>query len=178
MKPNTYETVEVDFPDIDANTLFEYELFISSELPKNKARIAETANQLMEKQMQYNKQNGGANGVQLITEEEWLEMQDLPFKERMMQRMGMQREIDMVEQVTQTLFQYSELVNQGMDPQAAVEATAQTLNNQRQGINEPGLPPMASAANPAVPMGVEGMVAGNQQPPTGGTPPEELAMTQ
>lgn len=178
MKPNTYETVEVDFPDIDANTLFEYEICISSELPKNKARIAETANQLMEKQMQYNKQNGGANGVQLITEEEWLEMQDLPFKERMMQRMGMQREIDMVEQVTQTLFQYSELVNQGLDPQSAVEATAQTLNNQRQGINEPGLPPLATAGNPAVPAGVEGMVAGNQQPPTGGMPPEELMAMQ
>jgi hypothetical protein len=174
MKPNTYETVEVDFPKIDKDTLFDYELFISSELPKNKARVAEAANQLMEKQMQYNKANGGANGVQLITEEEWLELQDLPFKERMMQRMGMQRELDMVEQVTQTLFQYSELVNQGMDPQAAVEATAQTLNNQRQGIQEPGVPPMASASNPAVPMGVEGMVAGNQQPPIGGTPPEAL----
>lgn len=177
MKPNTYETVEVDFPEIDKDTLFDYELFISSELPKNKARIAEAANQLMEKQMQYNKQNGGANGVQLITEEEWLELQDLPFKERMMQRMGMQRELDMVEQVTQTLFQYSELVNSGMDPQAAVEATAQTLNNQRQGIQEPGLPPAVSPANPAVPAGVEGMVAGNQQPPTGGIPPEELAAT-
>lgn len=177
MKPNTYETVEVDFPEIDKETLFDYELFISSELPKNKARIAEAANQLMEKQMQYNKQNGGANGVQLITEEEWLELQDLPFKERMMQRMGMQRELDMVEQVTQTLFQYSELVNSGMDPQSAVEATAQTLNNQRQGINEPGMPPAVSAANPAVPAGVEGMVAGNQQPPMGGTPPEQLMNT-
>ena len=177
MKPNTYETVEVDFPKIDSDTLFDYELIISSELPKNKARIAEAANQLIEKQMQYNKQNGGANGVQLITEEEWLELQDLPFKERMMQRMGMQRELDLVEQVTQTLFQYSELVNNGMDPQAAVEATAQTLNNQRQGISEPGLPPAVSAANPAVPMGVEGMVAGNQQPPTGGTLPEELMNT-
>ena len=105
-------------------------------------------------------------------------MQDLPFKERMMQRMGMQRELDMVEQVTQTLFQYSELVNQGMDPQAAVESTAQTLINQRQGMTEPGLPPMASAANPAAPAGVEGMVAGNQQPPTGGMPPEELLAMQ
>jgi hypothetical protein len=95
----------------------------------------------------------------------------------MMQRMGMQRELDMVEQVTQTLFQYSELVNQGMDPQAAVEATAQTLNNQKQGIQEPGLPPAVTANNPSVPAGVEGMVAGNQQPPVGGTPPEELMST-
>ena len=174
MKPNTYETVEVDFPKVDSDTLFDYELVISSELPKNKARIAETANQLMEKQMQYNKANGGANGVQLITEEEWLEMQDLPFKERMMQRMGMQRELDMVEQVSQTLFQYSDLVNSGLDPQAAVQATAQTLINQRQGIQEPGLPPMVGTGNPAVPMGMESMVAGNQQPPTGGVPPEQL----
>lgn len=174
MKPNTYETVEVDFPKVDAETLFDYELVISSELPKNKARIAETANQLMEKQMQYNKANGGASGVQLITEEEWLELQDLPFKERMMQRMGMQRELDMVEQVAQSLFQYSDLVNNGMDPQAAVQATAQTLLNQRQGIKDPISGPMVGATNPAVPQGVEGLVAGNQQPPTGGVPPEAL----
>lgn len=172
-KRNTYKTVEIDFPSIDSKTLFSYEINISSELPKNKARIAETANQLMEKQMQYNKQNGGANGVQLITEEEWLEMQDLPFKERMMDRMGMQRELDMVEQVTQSVFQYAELVNQGMDPQAAIEATAATLNNQRQGIQEPGMPPAVAGANPAsAMMGLDG--GGDQLPPIGGTPPEEF----
>lgn len=172
-KRNTYETVEVDFPKISAKTLFNYEISISSELPRNKARIAEAANQLMEKQMQYNKANGGANGVQLITEEEWLELQDLPFKERMMDRMGMQRELDMTEQVTQTIFQYAELVNQGMDPQSAVEATAATLNNQRQGINEPGLPPMVTSAG-AVPNTADAVIAGDQLPPTGGTPPENF----
>lgn len=169
-KRNAYKTVEVDFPKIDSNTLFNYEISISSELPKNKARIAEAANNLMEKQMQYNKMNGGANGVQLITEEEWLEMQDLPFKERMMDRMGMQRELDMVEQVTQSIFQYAELVNQGMDPQAAVEATAATLNNQRQGIQEPGTPPPVVGADSASNM----MTMGDAMPPTGGTPPEGL----
>ena len=174
MKPNTYETVEVDFPKIDAETLFDYELLISSELPKNKARIAETANQLMEKQMQYNKANGGANGVQLITEEEWLEMQDLPFKERMMQRMGMQRELDMVEQVAQSIFQYSDLVNNGLDPQAAVQATAKSLLNQRQGLPAGDVGPLVGADNP---MAAGGMPMGGQQPPIGGVAPEELMNT-
>ena len=171
-KRNTYKTVEVDFPKIESKTLFNYEISISSELPKNKARIAEAANNLMEKQMQYNKANGGQNGVQLITEEEWLEMQDLPFKERMMDRMGMQREIDMVEQVTQSIFQYAELVNQGMDPQAAVEATAATLNNQRQGIKEPGMPPAVVGADTA--SGAMNMPMGDAMPPVGGTPPEDF----
>lgn len=158
--PNKYETVELDFPEIDSDTLFEYEINISSELPKNKARIAEAANQLMEKQMQYNKQGGGASGVQLITEEEWLEMQDLPFKERMMERMGMQRELDMVQQVSQTLFQYADLVNNGMAPDDAVQSVANTLINQRSGIPEPGMP------NPVTMGG-----GGAQQPPTGGIDP-------
>lgn len=172
-KRNAYKTVEVEFPKISPKTLFNYEISISSELPRNKARIAEAANQLMEKQMQYNKANGGQNGVQLITEEEWLELQDLPFKERMMDRMGMQRELDMTEQVTQTIFQYAELVNQGMDPQSAVEATAATLNNQRQGIQQPGMPPMVTGAGSA--SGTMGeTLGGDQLPPTGGTPPENF----
>ncbi len=48
-----YDTVEVDFPNIDKSTLFEYDIEISSELPKNKQRIAAWADTIMEKQMQY-----------------------------------------------------------------------------------------------------------------------------
>ena len=53
------------------------------------------ANMLMEKQMQY--QESGSS-VQLITEEEWLMMQDLPMKEYMLERMGIQRQRDSIEE--------------------------------------------------------------------------------
>ena len=133
-----WKTVEVDFPQIDDSTLFNYTINISSELPKNKARIAATADMLMEKQMQYNQQG---NNVQLITEEEWLEMQDLPNKERMLERMGIQRTQNALEDVSQVLFQYAELMEQGVKPQDALMATAQTLEQKRSGqLQQPTIP--------------------------------------
>ena len=127
---NTYESVEVDFPKIPVDTLFDYEIMISSELPKNKQRIAEAANYLMEKQMQYNQ---AQQGIQLITEEEWLQMQDLPFKETMLERMGLQRINNAVQDVSQVLFQYADLVSKGVTPEDAMVATAQTLEQTRKG---------------------------------------------
>lgn len=127
---NTYQTVEIDFPSIPADTLFDYEIMISSELPKNKQRIADAANYLMEKQMQYNQ---AQQGIQLITEEEWLQMQDLPFKEQMLERMGLQRIDNAVQDVSQVLFQYADLVSKGMNPEEAMMATAQTLDQTRRG---------------------------------------------
>lgn len=127
---NTYESTEVDFPKIPTDTLFDYEIMISSELPKNKQRIAEAANYMMEKQMQYNQ---AQQGIQLITEEEWLEMQDLPFKERMLERMGMERINSAIQDVSQVLFQYADLVSKGVQPEDAMMATAQTLEQSRKG---------------------------------------------
>lgn len=150
---NTYESVEVDFPKIPTDTLFDYEIIISSDLPKNKQRIAEAANYLMEKQMQYNQ---AQQGIQLITEEEWLQMQDLPFKEQMLERMGLQRLDNAVQDVSQVLFQYADLVNQGLDPENAMMATAQTLDQTRRGqqinpdisnvIPDAVVPPMSGGA--------------------------------
>lgn len=130
-KNNQWTTLEVDFPSIDVATLFDYELNISSELPKNKQRISAAANMMMEKQMQY-QQEGSA--VQIITEEEWLEMQDLPFKERMLERMGMQRSTDALKEASQVLFGYAKLIENGMDPNQALLATAEGLKQTRQGI--------------------------------------------
>ena len=125
-----WKTVEVDFPNVDSDTLFNYTLNISSELPKNKQRVAATADMLMEKQMQYQSQG---SSVQLITEEEWLEMQDLPNKERMLERMGIQRHQDAVEEVSQVLFQYADLIQNGMQPEDALLSTAQSLQDKRAG---------------------------------------------
>lgn len=134
-EPNTtkWKTLEIDFPKIDSDTLFNYAINISSELPKNKQRIAATADMLMEKQMQYQAQG---SSVQLITEEEWLEMQDLPNKERMLERMGVQRQQDVVEEVSQVLFQYADLVQGGMPPEDALLSTAQSLQDKRAGNME------------------------------------------
>jgi len=131
-KPDStkWSTIEIKFPEIDKDTLFNYVINISSELPKNKQRIAQMANMLMEKQMQYAQQG---QRVQLITEEEWLMFQDLPNKEFMLERMGMQRLEDATEEVAQVLYQYADLVRQGASPDDAVLATAHSLRKKRMG---------------------------------------------
>lgn len=141
-----YKKLEIDFPNIPDDTLFNYAINISSELPKNKQRIAQTATMLMEKQLQY---QGQGQQVDLITPEEWLSMQDLPNKELFLERMGIQRNTNAVEEVTSTLFNYSGLVANGMDPEDAILATAKTMQDARSGAA-----PLAEAPMPA---GTNGM---------------------
>lgn len=139
-KPNTteYKTYEIDFPKINSETLFNYVINISSELPKNKQRVAAMANMLLEKQMQY--QQEGTN-VQLISEEEWLMFQDLPNKEYMLKRMGVQRHEDALEEVAQTLFGYNELIQNGATPDDAMLAMAEALRQKRAGgLQQPEIP--------------------------------------
>ena len=151
-----WETTEVDFPKIDNDTLFSYAINIGSELPTNKQRVASMANMLMEKQMQY-QQEGSA--IQLITEEEWLMFQDLPNKEFMLERMGIQRLTDATEEVSQVLFEYADLVKNGMRPDDAIMAVAQSLKDKRGGMIPEGgpIPAVAQAgqgmAPPMGPMG-------------------------
>lgn len=129
--PRTLEwkTVEVDFPKIDADTIFSYEMAISSELPKNKSRIESVANHLMEMQMQY---QGQGVDVDIITPEEWLMMQDLPMREYMQERMGVQRSQNWVTMVSQAVTQYAGLVDNGVAPEEAIAATADTMARQAQ----------------------------------------------
>ena len=138
--PNTplqkqkYTVKYVDFPSLTSegkNAVFSYQVHVSADLPKNRQRIAEMANQLMEKQMQY-KQAG--QDVDLITPEEWLRLQDIPIREQMLERMGLQRQSNAVEDTSQVLFEYAELTKQGMDPEEAMLAVANSLNNKRQGL--------------------------------------------
>ncbi len=149
-KVDEYKTVSVDFPDIDSSTVFKYQINISSLLPKNKARIAEMANQLVEKQMQY-KQAGME--VDLITPEEWLMFQDIPNKEYMLERMGMQRLNSSLEDVSQVLFEYAELTKNGVPPQDALMAVAESLKRKRSGSKDKAdqketVDPLTEAAGP------------------------------
>lgn len=146
--PQTLEwsTVEVDFPSIDADTVFSYEMLISSELPKNKARVEAVANHLMEMQMQYQAQG---IDVDLITPEEWLMMQDLPMREYMQERMGIQRTQNWMAIVSQAVTQYTGMVQNGVNPEDAIAATADTMQRQAQptGQQDPVQQQMQSLEN-------------------------------
>lgn len=126
--PKKWNGVTVDFPKIDNATVFDYEINISSELPKNKTVVANMANKMMEMQMQYSAQN---IEVDLITPQEWLMLQqDLPIKEYMLERMGMQRTSNWVEATAQIVTQYTSLIEQGVDPAEALNTTAATMEAQ------------------------------------------------
>lgn len=131
-KPNSkeYQTVEIKFQELDEHALFNYAISISAELPKNKQRIAAWADMIMEKQMQY-RENGG--NVELLTEEEWLMFQDIPFKEMLLERMGIERNIDDLGTATQVVLQYANLVGQGASPDDAIKMVADTLGKTRTG---------------------------------------------
>lgn len=122
-----WKTEEVDFPNISNDTVFSYELMISSELPKNKSRIEAVANHLMEMQMQY---QGAGIEVELITPEEWLMMQDLPMREYMQERMGIQRTQNWTSLVAQAVTEYAALTSNGVDPEEAISVTADTMARQ------------------------------------------------
>ena len=128
--PNStqFKTVTVDFPNVSPEDVFNYQINISTMLPKNKARIAAAANVIMEKQMQY-----AANGQQvtLMEPEEWLSCQDLPQKELMLERMNIQRNQDYLADVTEILFTFSELVKKGMPAADAIAQTAATMQDKR-----------------------------------------------
>ena len=169
---NKYVTVAVDFPKVDINTLFNYEFNISTELPKNKARIAQAANTLMEKQMQY-ASAGGESQVELITPEEWLMMQDLPNKEYMLERMGIQRNADYTQKVMEVLTTYYETVQAGVDPSQAVLETANII----QANNTPQMEymPQGAVLEPTVQDAEAAAMQAQQMPmPMEQQPPQQM----
>ena len=133
-----WKTVEIDFPSIDRDTLFSYSLSISSELPKNKQRIAAWADAIMEKQMQY---SDGGNQVELLSPEEWLMLQDVPFKEMLLERMGYERDVNAVMEASNVIMQYANLIEQGVSPGDALALSAQGLEAMR---NPSAADPMAA----------------------------------
>lgn len=142
---NTYDSFTVDYKALAKDAVFHYAINISSELPKNKQRVAAMANTLMEKQMQY-AQN--AKGPELITTEEWLQLQDLPFKELMLKRMGIQRVQDATTKFTKGLFDYTALVADGVEPNAAVGMVGENMAATETGAEEPyAIPPIDGLLN-------------------------------
>ena len=113
------KVVSFDFPKVDDDIRFRYSLDIQTYLPRNKTRLAMIANMLLEKQAQYKPD------PEIITVEEWLLMQDIPFKDMIFKRMGIQRNTRITEQVAQTLEMFATLVEN-------VEAVANQLQAEQQ----------------------------------------------
>lgn len=140
-----WTTAEVDFPDIPSDILFEYAVQVSSELPKNKQRVQAWADHIMEKQMQY-KQEGLE--IELITPEEWLRAQDIPYKEQMQERMGVDRRLNALLQANNVVNEYAQMIDQGVDPNDAMLVAADGLEQMRQGKPTPYQEQMAGMNNP------------------------------
>lgn len=128
LDPITQQSKEVvlNFPEVDDDIRFRYSLDIQTYLPRNKARLATIANMLLEKQAQYRPD------PEIITVEEWLLMQDIPFKDMIFKRMGIQRNTTITEQVAKTLEMFAGLVDNGVDPDTAVEQVANQLQADQQ----------------------------------------------
>lgn len=121
---NEWKSVEVSFGDINSDTVFDYEMQLSSILPKNKARLENFANKVMEMQMQY---KAAGIDVDLITPEEWLMFQDNPYREYMQKRMGVQRSQNYQDMVAKVIGHYADLTELGVAPVDAVNMTAQGI---------------------------------------------------
>ena len=148
--PITQQTkmVTFDFPKIDDDIRFRYSLDIDTYLPRNKARLAMIANMLLEKQAQYKPD------PEIITVEEWLLMQDIPFKDMIFKRIGIQRNTRITEQVAQTLEMFATLVEGGVEPDLAVEQVANQLQADQQ---------MTTLGNTATAQDIGDLVGGTPQ---------------
>lgn len=119
-----WESIEVEFSKVAADTILDYEMSITSILPKNRARMENFATKVMEMQMQY---KAAGIDVDLITPEEWLMFQDIPYREYMMKRMGVQRSENYQRLVAKVLGHYADLTAMGVDAVDAMDMTAQGL---------------------------------------------------
>ena len=143
------KTVEFDFPAVDDDIRFRYDIDVQAYLPRNKARLSAAANMLLEKQAQYKPD------PEIITVEEWLLMQDIPFRDLIFKRMGIQRNTRITEQVAKTLEMFADLVEGGLAPEDAVDAVAAQLQAEQQ---------QTTLGNTATPQDIQGLVtAGSPQ---------------
>ena len=142
------KTVEFDFPAIDDDIRFRYDIDIQTYLPRSKARLSAAANMLLEKQAQYKPD------PEIITVEEWLLMQDIPFRDLIFKRMGIQRNTRITEQVAKTLEMFADLVEGGMLPEDAVNSVAAQLQAEQQ---------QTTLGNTATPQDIQGLVGGSPQ---------------
>ena len=129
-----YKTITIAADEMNPDAVFEYAIQISSELPKNKQRVQAWANNMMEKQMQYQSQ-----GVQVdvITPEEWIRCQDVPYKEQILKRMGIQSNLNAYIEAQNVIGEYAAMLERGDLPEDALAAAADGLQAMRMGEPTP-----------------------------------------
>lgn len=126
-RTNSFKTIELNFPEISNDVQFEYALHISSQLPKNKMRMAQAADVIMEKSLQYQDPTGQT--PPMMEPEEWLTFQEFPQKDLMVKRMREQRLASKQEEIVQALTVFTGLLSQGVPPEEALEMTVESLEN-------------------------------------------------
>jgi len=131
----TYENSEREALEIDFNKFkgqnqerhqFSYHIDASPLLPKSRARLAESANQIMQVQMQYQGQ------IELLTPEEWLFYQDFPQKDMILDRMKLDRLKDDYEDITSEIASFGAMADEGMRPEEAVKQLAEERKARRE----------------------------------------------
>ena len=140
-----YKTITIEADEMDPEAIFEYVVQISSELPKNKQRVQAWANNMMEKQMQYQSQ-----GVQVdvITPEEWIRCQDVPYKEQILKRMGIQSNLNAYIEAQNVIAEYAAMLDRGDLPEDALAVAADGLQAMRLGEQTPFQMQQEAAAPP------------------------------
>lgn len=149
-----FQAVELDFPNIDDSIQFRYAIHVSNQLPKNRMRMAQAADAIIEKSMQYQDPTG--QRPDLMSPEEWLSFQEFPQKDLILSRMEQDRMMDKEEEVVAILSTFTGLLSSGMSPE---EALAATVEGQMMELEEGGggLGSVGNAAGP------EGGFAGSVQ---------------
>lgn len=144
-----YKTITIAADEMDPDAVFEYVVQISSELPKNKQRVQAWANNMMEKQMQYQSQ-----GVQIdvITPEEWIRCQDVPYKEQILKRMGIQSNLNAYIEAQNVIAEYAAMLDRGDLPEDALAQAADGLQAMRMGEATPFQQQMEAQDMGAMPM--------------------------
>lgn len=143
-----YKTIHIEQDEMDPDAVFEYAIQISSELPKNKQRVQAWANNMMEKQMQY--QQAGIQ-IDVITPQEWIRCQDVPYKEQMLKRMGVQAGLNAWIEAQNVVAEYAAMLERGDLPEEAMSMAADGLNAMRNGEMTPFQQQTMSSAQPEVP---------------------------
>ena len=145
-----YKTITIEADQMDPDAVFEYVVQISSELPKNKQRVQAWANNMMEKQMQY--QSQGLT-IDVITPEEWIRCQDVPYKEQMLKRMGIQSNLNAYIEAQNVIAEYAAMLDRGDLPEDALAMAADGLQAMRMGEQTPFQQQMDMNNPPPNPMG-------------------------
>lgn len=145
-----YKTITIPADEMDPDAVFEYVIQISSELPKNKQRVQAWANNMMEKQMQY--QSQGLQ-VDVITPEEWIRCQDVPYKEQILKRMGIQSNLNAYIEAQNVIAEYAAMLDRGDLPEDALAMAADGLQAMRAGEQTPFQQQIDMQNPPANPIG-------------------------